>query len=82
MSASMMAMDTVPSMLFMGAMFCTCLALMKNPVCKATGGFEDECDGIAQLGFPAASFLASSAMCLCCMTHMGMVGRGSMMGTY
>lgn len=77
-----MAFDTVPSMLFMSAASCILFAFMQKPACKATGGFEDECDGIAELGFPAAGILASSAMMLCCLTHMGMLGRGSTMGAY
>ena len=80
--SSMIAMDTVPSMLFMIAMCCAGFAVMQKPICKAAGGFQDECDGIADLGFPAASILVSSAMCLCFMTHMGMMGRGSTMGAY
>jgi hypothetical protein len=77
---SMMAMDTVPSMLFMFAACSVMLALVQKPVCKMAGGFRDECDDIADLGFPAASIIGSSALCLCFMTHMGMLGRGSMMG--
>lgn len=73
-------MDTVPSMLFMVAMSCVAIAVMQKPLCKSMNGFEDECDDIADLGFPAAVALACSAMCLCCMTHMGMLGRGSMLG--
>ena len=76
----MMPMDTVPSMLFMVASCCVALAMMQKPACKMTGGFENECSDIADLGFPAASALACSAMCLCMMTHMGMLGRGSMLG--
>ena len=79
---STMAMDTVPSMLFMFAASSVMLAIMQKPVCKAAGGFEDECSTLADLGFPAAGAIACSAMCLCCMTHMGMLGRGSMMGAY
>ena len=77
-----MAFDTVPSMLFMSAASCILFGYMQKPVCKTSGGFEDECGGIAELGFPAAGILASSAMMLCCLTHMGMLGRGSMMGAY
>lgn len=80
--ASMIAMDTVPSMLFMMAVSCVCLAVMQKPICKTAGGFQDECNTVADLGFPAAMILGLSAMCLCFMTHMGMLGRGSMMGAY
>ncbi len=81
MSASMMALDTVPSMLFLSAMCCVFFGYMQKPVCKSSG-FSDECSNIAELSFPVASIIASSAMCLCCMTHMGMLGRGSTMGAY
>lgn len=79
---SMMAMDTVPSMLFFLGASCVCFAFMQKPVCKMAGGFQDECNTIADLGYPAASMLAVSAMCLCFLTHMGMLGRGSYMGAY
>lgn len=82
MMMSMMAMDTVPSMLFMFAVSSVLLAVMQKPVCKVAGGFRDECDDIADLGFPAAGIIGCSALCLCFMTHMGMLGRGSMMGAY
>ena len=75
-----MPMDTVPSMLFMVATSCVVLAMMQKPLCKSMNGFESECSDVADLGFPAAGALACSAMCLCCMTHMGMLGRSSMMG--
>ena len=73
-------MDTVPSMLFMFAASSVMLAVMQKPVCKMTGSYEDQCDTIADVGFPAAGVLGCSALCLCCMTHMGMLGRSSMMG--
>ena len=75
-----MPMDTVPSMLFMMASSCVVLAMMQKPICSMLGGFSDECDTIADLGFPAAGVIACSAMCLCFMTHMGLLGRSSMMG--
>lgn len=79
---STMAMDTVPSMLFVFAMMCVCLGMFQKPACKNVGGFQDECDSIADLSFPTASSLACCAMCLCFMTHMGFLGRGSLMGAY
>lgn len=79
---SMMAFDTVPSMLFMVATSCVALAFLQKPVCDATGDYKDECNTVAKLGYPAASILASSAAFLFFLTHIGMLGRGSMMGGY